>query len=67
MMKMNAIREMGRSLGLSFKVGTTKIEAIRSIQLAEGNFDCFHRGSAACDQLQCLFREDCLQQKEIRH
>ena len=60
-MKMNAVRDMGRQLGLRFKVGTTKIEAIRSIQLAEGNFDCFGCTDAKyCDQQQCLFREDCL-------
>jgi hypothetical protein len=60
-MKMNEIRKMGRSLGLKFKVGTTKVQAVRCIQLAEGNFDCFHRaGPAGCDQLGCLFREECL-------
>ncbi|MFP4587786.1 MAG: hypothetical protein ACLFM3_07060 [Desulfohalobiaceae bacterium] len=60
-MKMNEVRAMGRSLGLKFRVGTTKVQAIRSIQLAEGNFDCFDRaGIAGCDQIGCLFRDDCL-------
>jgi hypothetical protein len=37
-----------------------KIELIRAIQRAEGNFDCF--GTAyddTCDQAACLWRSDC--------
>lgn len=60
-MKMQAVRALGRDLGLSFPVGTTKMEAIRTIQRAEGNFDCYGRAEQAfCDQTGCLFRETCL-------
>ncbi len=60
-MKMQAVRALGRALGLSFPVGTTKMEAIRAIQRAEGNFDCYGRANEAyCDQAGCLFREECL-------
>lgn len=60
-MKMQEIRKMGREHGLSFKVGTTKVEAIRAIQRAEGNFDCFGRaGNKYCDQQDCLFYQDCM-------
>lgn len=60
-MKMNEIRSMAKARGLKIGVGMTKIQAIRIIQLDEGNFDCFARAEAGfCDQLDCLFREDCL-------
>jgi hypothetical protein len=37
-----------------------KIELIRSIQTAEGNFDCFATAKEGrCDQLRCRWREDC--------
>lgn len=60
-MKMQEVRSLGRTRGLRFGVGMTKIEAIRAIQRAEGNFDCFARaGAGYCDQLDCLFRDECL-------
>jgi len=60
-MKMQEIRILGRQLGLKFPVGTTKMEAIRAIQRAEGNFDCFGKAAKAfCDQGSCAFRQDCL-------
>ena len=34
---------------------------IRSIQRAEGNFDCFQRGHGYCDQIQCAWRQYCLE------
>jgi hypothetical protein len=33
---------------------------IRSIQLAEGNADCFRTGQVACDQVRCAWRQYCL-------
>jgi hypothetical protein len=58
---MQEVRVLGRTKGLRFKVGMTKVEAIRAIQRAEGNFDCFARaGAGYCDQLNCLFRDECL-------
>ena len=60
-MKMTEIRTMAKGRGLKFGVGVTKIQAIRMIQLDEGNFDCFARAEAGfCDQLGCIFRVDCL-------
>ncbi len=39
-----------------------KTELIRSIQHAEGNFDCFARAkNGQCDQLNCRWREDCFE------
>ena len=37
-----------------------KTELIKSIQLGEGNFDCFATAFAGeCDQSGCSWREDC--------
>ena len=59
-MHIQTIRSIAKGLGLS-TTKKTKADLIRSIQLAEGNFDCF--GSAndgICDQLDCSWRVDCL-------
>lgn len=59
-MNVQSIREIAR--GLEIKPGKlSKTDLIHTIQAAEGNFPCFgtaHAGS--CDQLGCLWREDCL-------
>lgn len=59
-MQIQAIRNIAKGHDIpSSKL--TKAELIRSIQKAEGNFDCF--GSARdglCDQHACSWREDCL-------
>ena len=34
---------------------------IRSIQRAEGNPDCFHKAQGYCDQLDCAWRQYCLE------
>jgi len=37
-----------------------KADLIRMIQSAEGNFACFGTATNYCDQVNCLFRKDCL-------
>lgn len=60
-MKMTEIRAMAKTRGLKLGVGMSKIEAIRMLQVDEGNFDCFARAeSGYCDQEECIFRTDCL-------
>jgi len=34
---------------------------IRSIQLAEGNHDCYRRANGYCDQIDCNWRTYCLE------
>lgn len=42
-----------------------KAELIRTIQRAEGNFDCFGTAKTGiCDQLNCLWRKDCLNESQ---
>jgi hypothetical protein len=38
---------------------------IRSIQLLEGNIDCFRRSNGYCDQLDCCWRPYCLGKKSL--
>jgi hypothetical protein len=38
-----------------------KENLIKRIQVVEGNFDCFGTAvTGVCDQVVCLWREDCL-------
>jgi len=62
-MKMNEIQAKAKSLGIK-SAGIKKPELIRSIQKAEGNFDCFGSTVDYCDQRQCCFRSLCLSQNK---
>lgn len=58
-MRLEQIRTIAKSNGIHTSK-RTKTELIKSVQLKEGNFDCF--GTAAtgeCDQSGCSWREDC--------
>ncbi len=58
-MELQEIREIAREMGIGTR-GMGKAEAVRAIQRAVGEIDCF--GSAAgeeCDQEDCMWREDC--------
>jgi hypothetical protein len=59
-MTIKKIRDIAEKKGI--KVGNMKKEnIIRAIQRTEGNFDCFGTAKKGiCDQLDCLWREDCL-------
>jgi len=59
-MNMQQIRQMAKEKGA--KIGNmSKVDAIRMIQLTEGNFDCFAKAvDGQCDQGECLFHTDCV-------
>lgn len=58
-MKEKDIREIARKIGV--KTGKMKKpELIRAIQRAEGNIPCYATGAHECDQINCLWREDCI-------
>ena len=59
-MKIKDVRERAKAVGVKKTFGLSKVELIRRIQRAEGNFDCFGTAVEHCDQFQCCFREDCL-------
>lgn len=59
-MRLQEIKAIAKVKGI-ISGNLKKLELIRAIQKAEGNFDCY--GTAAsgyCDQPNCLWREDCL-------
>jgi len=59
-MKIQDIRKMAGKLKID-SFGMTKMQIIRALQKAEGNFDCYGRASNGfCDQGACLWKEDCL-------
>jgi len=61
-MKIADIAKKAKKLGINpVKMGKT--ELIRAIQKAEGNFDCFGTAGDYCDQLGCIWRDDCIKTK----
>ncbi len=66
-MNMQQIRTRAKDFGIKTS-RMTKEQLIQSIQLSEGNFSCFaSAGHGECDQLQCLWREDCFAAAKKRH
>ena len=60
-MKMTEVRERSRSMGIGGAVKLRKGEAIRAIQRAEGNQECFGASwRFDCRQFDCCWRQDCL-------
>ncbi|MGD1075646.1 MAG: SAP domain-containing protein [Thermodesulfovibrionales bacterium] len=59
-MNIQDVREVAKKVGIA--VGKmNKMELIRTIQRTEGNYDCFATPFVGeCNQLNCLWREDCL-------
>jgi len=59
-MQMQQIRTIAKEHGINAGK-TTKVNLIRKIQQAEGNYECFATAaSSECDQMGCLWRKDCL-------
>ena len=60
-MKMQELREKAKEFGL--KTGRMKkVDLIRAIQSEEGNTPCFKTTDTSCDQVDCLWRNDCFKQ-----
>ena len=58
-MNMQEIRGIAKEFGLKTS-RITKVDLVRSIQLTEGNFDCFATAiDGQCDQSACAWRDDC--------
>ena len=58
-MTVKQLRDLAKELGIKTS-NLRKSELIKSIQRAEGYFDCFGTAEDYCDQTNCLFRQDCL-------
>jgi hypothetical protein len=58
-MNMQDIRERAKGVGIK-PSRMTKVELVKAIQLSEGNFSCFATAvDNECDQLNCIWRDDC--------
>jgi hypothetical protein len=61
-MNIQEVRELAIQHGLnaSYASHMYKVDLIQAIQLSEGNFNCFSTAvDGKCDQLDCIWREDC--------
>lgn len=67
MVSIQEVRRAARDLGIKTG-GISKIKIIHSIQLREGNFDCFASAvTGTCDQWGCKWRDDCFAAARKRH
>ncbi len=56
-MKIQEIRKIAKNWGIQAKVGRSKKDLIRDIQVMEGNSPCFHT-KETCEN-DCLWKDDC--------
>lgn len=60
-MQMQEIRTIAKNFGIKTS-RQTKVDLVRSIQVAEGNFGCFATANdGVCDQIGCIWRDDCFE------
>lgn len=58
-MNMQEIRDIAKDFGIKTS-RISKQKLIQTIQLSEGNFDCFASAlDGECDQMKCIWRDDC--------
>ena len=63
-MNMQDVRERAKDFGIKTS-RMSKLKLIQTIQLAEGNFNCFASANHnECDQLNCIWRDDCFSAAE---
>jgi hypothetical protein len=59
-MTVRQLQDMARKLGIKRMVGVSKVDLIRQIQSAEGNWPCFRTAEKTCDRSDCLWLGDCV-------
>ena len=58
-MQIQQIRNRAKEMGLKTS-RLSKVDLVRQIQSAEGNFDCFATAmDGICDRKDCVWRDDC--------
>lgn len=58
-MQIQQIRNRAKEMGLKTS-RLSKVDLVRQIQSAEGNFDCFATAmDGICDREDCVWRDDC--------
>jgi len=66
-MNLQNVRERAKTLGVK-TTKMSKMNLIRSIQLSEGNFNCFATAiNGECDQMECVWRKDCFSSSKKLH
>ncbi len=60
-MKMSEVKEIAKCWGIDIRVGRSKQDIIRDIQIKEGYSPCY-RTRDECES-DCLWRTDCLGKK----
>ena len=66
-MNLQNVREKAKDIGIKTSK-MSKMDLIRSIQLSEGNFNCFATaGNGECDQMECIWRKDCFASAKKLH
>lgn len=66
-MNLQNVRDKAKSFGIKTS-NMSKMNLIRSIQLSEGNFNCFATASnGECDQMECIWRNDCFSSAKQLH
>jgi hypothetical protein len=58
-MKMQDIKKIAENWNVSTRLGRTKAEVIRDIQVREGFTPCYGI-TKKCGQTDCLWKKDCL-------
>lgn len=57
-MKIQEIRKIAKMWGIDTRVGRSKLDLIRDIQIKEGNDPCF-KTKEVCEN-DCLWKSDCI-------
>lgn len=66
-MNLQEIRSIAKQYQINQK-GLSKGELVHQIQREEGNFTCFATAyDGQCDQVECLWREDCFEAASTAH
>lgn len=66
-MNMQEIRERAKDFGIKTSQ-KSKLNLIQSIQITEGNFNCFASAlDGECDQTGCVWRKDCFASAKKLH
>jgi hypothetical protein len=59
-MRLSEIEKKARQVGVRDTWKFSKKDLIKTIQVKEGNFDCFGTALDNCDQMACCWRSDCI-------